>query len=483
MFVDTWMDGGIGRAQGGYDEMVFRAMVRDGATFYDPLGLVSEGTKIDFQLQINSYLYGTRFMTWLADRYSPGEAGGVDRRASRAAAAYYATQFKQVFGRSIEDAWARVDRVREGVPAEEPRGDPQVPDDALHGRLAARARARSRAPIYDERAGKIYAALQLSRRGRRTSAPSTSRRGSVERLVDIKGPIIYTVTSLAWDPDSRTTLLHHRQRRLPRPGRARPGDGPHAPAAEGRADRRPRLQPGRQVAVGHPPPERPVPRWCGSRRRTPSWNAGPHVPLRRDPLRPRRLAGRHARCRPRSARSTATRACACSTSAGLLKGDMTPVAEFDFGSRRCRTTSCSRRTAGTCTAARTSPACRTSSATRLATRKLDAVTNAETGFFRPIPLGGDELIVFRYTGQGFVPTRIDGEAARGRRAHHVPRHDRSSRSHPVLKDWNIGHRAAGPVRHADEAQRQLRPRRRPRCSNRCTRSCRATRTRRPSASA
>ena len=60
------MAGGLGRAQSGYDEMVFRSMVSDGAPFYDPLGLVSEGTKIDFQLQINSYLYGTRFMTWLA---------------------------------------------------------------------------------------------------------------------------------------------------------------------------------------------------------------------------------------------------------------------------------------------------------------------------------------------------------------------------------------------------------------------------------
>jgi hypothetical protein len=71
VFVDTWMAGGIGRAQGGYDEMVFRTMVRDDAAFHDPLGLVSAGTKVDFQLEINSYLYGTRFMSWLAHRHSP----------------------------------------------------------------------------------------------------------------------------------------------------------------------------------------------------------------------------------------------------------------------------------------------------------------------------------------------------------------------------------------------------------------------------
>ena len=43
VFMETWMAGGFGRAQGGYDEMVFRAMVRDDAHFYSPLGLVSEG--------------------------------------------------------------------------------------------------------------------------------------------------------------------------------------------------------------------------------------------------------------------------------------------------------------------------------------------------------------------------------------------------------------------------------------------------------
>ena len=71
VFMETWMRGGVGRAQGGYDEMVFRAMVQDGAKFYDPLGLVSKGTVIDFQTGANAYLYGTRFMDYLAFTYGP----------------------------------------------------------------------------------------------------------------------------------------------------------------------------------------------------------------------------------------------------------------------------------------------------------------------------------------------------------------------------------------------------------------------------
>ncbi len=85
--------------------MVFRAMVRDNAPFYDPLALVSEGTKVDFQLQINSYLYGTRFLTWLARAYSPEQVCRLDG-AGRGSHGYYAAQFRHVFGRSLESAWA-----------------------------------------------------------------------------------------------------------------------------------------------------------------------------------------------------------------------------------------------------------------------------------------------------------------------------------------------------------------------------------------
>ena len=65
VFVDTWMAGGIGRAQGGFDEMVFRAMVRDNAPS-TTRSRWSPRAPNRLQLQINAYLYGTRFLTWLA---------------------------------------------------------------------------------------------------------------------------------------------------------------------------------------------------------------------------------------------------------------------------------------------------------------------------------------------------------------------------------------------------------------------------------
>ena len=71
VFFETWMAGGLGRAQGAYDEMVFRAKVRDDDKFYSPLGLESEGIAVDFQVGVNDYLYGTRFFSYLALNYGP----------------------------------------------------------------------------------------------------------------------------------------------------------------------------------------------------------------------------------------------------------------------------------------------------------------------------------------------------------------------------------------------------------------------------
>jgi hypothetical protein len=74
-------------------------------------------------------------------------------------------------------------------------------------------------------------------------------------------------------------------------------------------------------------------------------------------------------------------------------------------------------------------------------KKLDAVTNAETGFFRPVPIGGDSLIVFRYSGNGFVPARIDARPLEDVSAITFLG-ERVAEEHPIVKQWMIGSPAA-----------------------------------------
>src|ERR1700748_1994725 len=105
VFMETWMAGGLGRAQGGYDEMVFRAMVRDNAKFYTPLGLESEGNFVDFQVGANDYLYGTRFDSYLAMTYGPEKVIEWLKREN-GSSGYYETDFARVFGKPPDNAWA-----------------------------------------------------------------------------------------------------------------------------------------------------------------------------------------------------------------------------------------------------------------------------------------------------------------------------------------------------------------------------------------
>src|SRR5207253_1917813 len=106
VFLETWMAGGTGRALGGYDEMVFRTMVDENAYFYDIVGLESEGTTIDFQIGQNSYLYGTRFMSYLAMKFSPEQVVAWVNR-SPGSKRYFASQFEKVFGTPLDEEWRR----------------------------------------------------------------------------------------------------------------------------------------------------------------------------------------------------------------------------------------------------------------------------------------------------------------------------------------------------------------------------------------
>ena len=105
-FMETWMAGGLGRAMGGWDEMVFRTMVHDDAYIYDVVGLESEGTSSDFQSGANSYLYGTRFMNYLARQYGPEKLLGWITRTDDSRA-YFESQFQRVYGVSLSQEWRR----------------------------------------------------------------------------------------------------------------------------------------------------------------------------------------------------------------------------------------------------------------------------------------------------------------------------------------------------------------------------------------
>ena len=437
VFVDTWMAGGLGRAQGGYDEMVFRAMVGDGVPFYDPLGLVSEGTKIDFQTQVNSYLYGTRFMTWLARRHTPEKLiEWVSRREG--SRGYYAAQFRRVFGRSLEEGWkewvadetafqqANLARLRQ---------HPLTP----HQDVTTRALGSVSRAFYDAETGDLYAGLNYPGAVAHLARIST-RTGALERLVNIKGPLIYTVTSVVWNPSDRhlyytTDNGAHRDlvRLDPVTRRARvlQKDARIGDLAFNAADGSiwgVRHLNGLATLVRMPAPYTD---W----ERVITWPYGTSMydlDISADGTRLAASFGEITGRQDVRVFDTAT----------LVAGATTPLARFDFETATPNGFVFSpdgRYLFGSSYFTGVSNIFRYD----LSAGKLDAVSNTDTGFFRPLPLADGRLLVFRYTGQGFVPAWIDPKPLEDVNAITFLG-ERVVEERPVLKSWMLGSPAAIP---------------------------------------
>jgi DNA-binding beta-propeller fold protein YncE len=201
VFFETWMSGGLGRAQGGYDEMVWRAKVRDDDRFYSPLGLESEGTAIDFQVGVNDYLYGTRFFSYLALKYGPDKAVEWLRRGEDSKA-FYADQFKHVFGRKLDAVWGDWIAFEHDYQKANLAKLAQYPLTQT-AKLSPRGLGNISRGYVDTKTNSLIAAFRypgtIGFIGRMDLAT-----GKLTKLQEIKGMMLYNVTSVAFDPDART---------------------------------------------------------------------------------------------------------------------------------------------------------------------------------------------------------------------------------------------------------------------------------------
>jgi hypothetical protein len=201
VFMETWMSGGIGRVMGGYDEMVFRTMVRDSSFFYNVIGLETEGTAIDFQVGVNSYLYGTRFVSYLAYHYGMDKLKEFYARTDTSRR-FYASQFKHVYGIPIQKEWnkwiawehefqkANMQKIRQN-PISKYR---KIVDKPL-GSVS-----RS---YYDKDAGQIYMAVNYP--GKLAHIVSVDiHSGAMKKIAPVPTPSLYYVTSLAYDDSTKT---------------------------------------------------------------------------------------------------------------------------------------------------------------------------------------------------------------------------------------------------------------------------------------
>jgi hypothetical protein len=439
VFMETWMGGGLGRAQGGYDEMVFRTMVRDGAHFYDPLGLVSRGVKVDFQHTANAYLYGTRFMSWLALEYGPKKVLEWIRR-DEDSARYYADQFEKVFGMPLDDAWQRWIAYEQDVaqPANlaEVRKFPITP----YRRLAAGAVGSISRLALDESSGTMYGAFRYPGQVEYVGAIDL-RTGAVRRLADVKKAMLYKVASIAYDPSSGTLFYTNdnlgwrdlmavdvrtgEERMLFED--ARIGELAFDPVT--RALFGVRHENGFATLVRIEPPYD-------------TWKqvaalAYGVVPYDLD------VSPDGKRLSASVGESSGDQFVRVWDIARCSQGDAKPLSEFKFGQSVPESFVFSpdgKYLYGSSYYTGVSNIFRY----EVATGEIKAVSNAETGFFRPLPRADGSLVVLVYTAAGFVPALIDPKPIEDVSAITFLG-TRVAKKWPVVGDWQVPAASTAPL--------------------------------------
>ena len=400
VFLETWMAGGLGRALGAYDEMVFRTMIRDSAYVYDVVGLEAEGTKVDFQVGAASYLYGTRFVSYLALQYGPEKLIQWFNQTPDSKS-YFSSQFEHVYGMPLDAEWQRWiswERSWQHANLDSLRRYPVTE----FRKLTQRAVGSVSRAFVDSAGGKIYAAVNYPGQVAHIAAIDMAT-GSVEKLQRVRGGALFYVTSLAFDPVSRTLFYttdnnHWRDLysyNIPT-GKSdllikdvRTGD-----FAFNRADRSlwgVRHYNGISTLVRIPYPYR-------------EWNQVNSFDYGKDifdiDISPdgSHLVGALAHV-------DGTQSLIRMQTQKLLAGDASADTLYDFGNSTPANFVFSgdgRYLYGSSFYSGVSNVVRYD----LDTKKMDWITNGETGFFRPVPATGDSLLAFHFTAKGFEPVMV-----------------------------------------------------------------------------
>lgn len=431
VFQETWMAGGLGRSQGGYDEMVFRSKVRDGAQFYDPLGLVAEGIKVDFQVGANAYLYGERFMSYIAYTYSPEKLVDWVMRTNEGRRDYEA-EFARVFGIELNAAWQdwiANEKVFQTGNLERLRQFPVTE----HEDLSAEAFGSVSRAYYDPERNSLIAGVRYPGVVAYVGEYSLDSR-EMDRLQDIKVPMLYRVSAVAYDDESETifyTADNYAFRDLmaidlkTRKTRTLLKDERIGEIVFNRADRSIwgiRHLNGYAALVRVP---YPYEKW-ELVESFPYGNVAYDLDISPDGTL---LSGSFGDVQGKQ-RLKVYRI------DDLVAGTFEPVNTLEFGQAVPEGFVFSpdgRYLFGSAYYTGVSNIFRYD----LAADEFDAVSNTETGFFRPVPIDNERLIVFRYTGQGFVPTEIEATPLEDVAAINFFGTEVINR-YPQLRDWRAG---------------------------------------------
>lgn len=105
VYLETWLNGGLGRAFSNFDEMFFRTMILENINFPSIINIETIDTHNSFLLETLYYFYGTRFVSYLSIVY--GNQKVLEWYKSYHPDIYSGifSRFQDVFNIEFDDAW------------------------------------------------------------------------------------------------------------------------------------------------------------------------------------------------------------------------------------------------------------------------------------------------------------------------------------------------------------------------------------------
>lgn len=198
VFMETWQNGGVGRTMGSYDEMFFRSLILENKKIYSPFDLEAEGIALDFSKGSISYIYGTRFVSYLAIIYGPQKV--IDWfNIDESEALCFSRGFRNTFNISLSEAWEKwiayekewqeenLARIHEN-----PLTEVSFINKNLQGSFSNL--------FFNENNGKIYTAYRPAHG--KPQLIKISPEGGYRVLTTISNSATYLVSSLAFDQEN-----------------------------------------------------------------------------------------------------------------------------------------------------------------------------------------------------------------------------------------------------------------------------------------
>ena len=203
-FMETWLGGGVGRSLGGYDEMYFRSIIAGGHEMFSVVGLETEGTTLDFQVGANAYLYGTRFVNYLASEYGYDKLISFYNRTADSRT-FFGNQFKNVYGVPLRKAWNewKLDEKEHqeknlAAIAQYPLTETVQLTDKPLGSVSPF--------VYDASTGKAYAAMNAPEGGFPHITEIDLKTLKQRKVVDFYGVQLYNPAFVALDTNSKRLI-------------------------------------------------------------------------------------------------------------------------------------------------------------------------------------------------------------------------------------------------------------------------------------